>query len=70
MDVLQAAAVAQCTTIYLAIAHRHMGSGPEDYVVIEYESWMEVSFPVPVDRPNFSAQLIADALCQSSVVHP
>lgn len=45
-DTSQAAVLAQCTTIYLAISRFHMASAPEDYVVTDYESWMEVGLPV------------------------
>lgn len=46
MSVLQAIVVVQCIMNYLAVAHFHLGSGTEDYVVAGYENWMEVGFPV------------------------
>jgi len=42
----QVAVLAQCTTIYLAISRFRMASSPEDYVVTDYENWMEVGLPV------------------------
>jgi hypothetical protein len=69
-NALQFAVLAQCTTIYLAVAHFHMGSTHEDYVVTEYESWMEVRLAVSNNLVDLFAQLTAGAVYQSNTVHP
>jgi hypothetical protein len=38
----QAAVLAQCITVYLAVVHHRLGSESENHVVDSYESWMEV----------------------------
>jgi hypothetical protein len=62
-DVLQIAVLAQGTTIYLALTRLHLGSTPEDYVVTEYESWMEVRLAMIIDHCGSLAELNIDAVC-------
>jgi hypothetical protein len=69
-DVIQVAVLAQGTTIYLALTRLHLGSTPEDYVVNEYESWMEVRLAMIIDHCGSLAESNIDAVCQPDLIHP
>lgn len=42
----QLAALAQCTTVYLAVVRYGLGSELEDRVLVKHETWMQVWCPV------------------------
>lgn len=65
----QVAVLAQCTTIYLAVARLHFGSTPEDYVVTEYENWMPVRLAMPINVCVSSAELATGDIYEPDSVH-
>lgn len=69
-DLLQIAVLAQGTTIYMALTRLHLGSTPEDYVVTEYESWMEVRLAMIIDHCGSLAEANIDDVCQPDLIHP